>query len=395
MNIDCSSLKTPCIVYDGTELDHNISAFKDAFQSAWSPANVIIGYSVKTSPVADLIGFSAELGCYAEVVSDDEYRLALCAGIERDHIILNGPVKTKRTFFEALRGGSIVNIDSIREIKWSTEYVKEYDLTPKVGLRINFDLESACPGSTMAGDEGCRFGYCIENGEFEAALCELRECGIEPTGLHAHFSSATRAPEVYKAIAEKLCETIERYNLNALEYIDMGGGYYGGGANCAAYYEYADAISTALIGTVDPSSTKLILEPGGSILATAASYFGKVLDVKNVRGCIFAVSELSKLYLNSTVFSRRAFKYERIGSKTEKIVPKQVICGYTCMEMDRICDLIDEPLLEEGEIIAIRNAGAYTVSFGPSFFISKPPSLYLLCRDGQIAEMRWASECLG
>ena len=46
------------------------------------------------------------------------------------------------------------------------------------------------------------------------------------------------------------------------------------------------------------------------------------------------------------------------------------------MESDRMCVLYDEPELSEGYVL-IRNAGAYSMSFTPNFFIEHPPSVYV------------------
>ena len=53
-----------------------------------------IGYSFKTNSLPWVLSFMKEHGCYAEVVSENEYELAEYIGFE--HIIYNGPVKGKR-----------------------------------------------------------------------------------------------------------------------------------------------------------------------------------------------------------------------------------------------------------------------------------------------------------
>ena len=392
MDIDTIKQYSPCIIYRESELVDNLAAFRDAFQSAWQEGRILLGYSVKTAPIAALVSLSHMNGYLAEVVSDDEYDLALSAGLPECDIIFNGPVKSREYLFRAYDCGAIVNIDSQRELRWTCEYAELYQRMPKVGLRINYDLESQCPSSTPAGEEGCRFGFCYENGILADAISVLRDNGIEPAGIHAHFSSSTRSTEVYRSICNTVCKIADEYGLNSLSYVDIGGGYYGGGANKSKYQEYAEVICSVLMKHFDPHDVALVLEPGGSVLATAATYYGRVLDVKHVRNSIFAVTELSKLNLNSTAFSRRFSRLERPELQSDKCVDtisNQIVCGYTCMEMDRICDLRDEPLLQEGELVGIRFAGAYACSFAPHFFIKKRPSLFIESREGKLVPIEW------
>ena len=110
--------------------------------------------------------------CYAEVVSEEEYRLAQLIGVENNRIIYNGPIKTKQSFIEALENGSIVNIDSQREIEWLDDVAID---KRNVGIRVNFDIEKMCLGQSQCADEGGRFGFCYENKEFHKAFVKLNK----------------------------------------------------------------------------------------------------------------------------------------------------------------------------------------------------------------------------
>ena len=374
---ELETLQTPCFVFDEAELAGNLAAFKDAVERAWAADSVVMGYSVKTAPVAGLIKYANGLGYHAEVVSDEEFRLALDAGVDPAEVVFNGPIKSREWLEYAFAHGAIVNLDSQRELRWTAEYADRHDEAPSVGLRINFDLEDAMPGETMAGDEGVRFGFCHEDGSLGKAIALLRAHGVEPAGLHAHFSTHGYRAETYRVVAEKICALCDEFDLDSIEYIDMGGGYYGGGANKARYDEYAQAMADVLKRRFDPAAVVLAVEPGGSVLCTPCSYVGKVIDAKTVREQTFVVTELSKLNLNSTVFSRRGFAHTLYASDGAETAGSQILCGYTCIEMDRLLEVVDGPALREGDFVSIENAGAYSTSFAPGFFIKNPPSIYM------------------
>lgn len=63
------------------------------------------------------------------------------------------------------------------------------------------------------------------------------------------------------------------------------------------------------------------------------------------------------------------------------MLARQVLCGFTCMESDRLCVLEDKPELAVGDVLLIDFAGAYSMSFTPGFFIEHAPAVY--ARDEQ------------
>ena len=141
-----ATLATPCFVFDELELAENFASFSRALRDAWSD-EAFVAYSVKTNPFPWILDIAKREGCLAEVVSDEEYALALAAGYTACEIVFNGPIKSRDCFRYALTEGSIVNVDSWREIMWLEEFAADGDFTANVGLRVNFDLEAACPGA--------------------------------------------------------------------------------------------------------------------------------------------------------------------------------------------------------------------------------------------------------
>ncbi len=109
-------LPTPCYILDKAELHRSIEGFQDALSSRFGKA--IVGYSVKTNSLPYALAEAGRRGCYAEVVSFDEYSLAKACGFSTNQIIYNGPMKSEDTFLEALQGGAVVNIETKRELDW-------------------------------------------------------------------------------------------------------------------------------------------------------------------------------------------------------------------------------------------------------------------------------------
>ena len=147
-------LNTPYFLIHKETFDNSVEELGCAIKNYWP--NTKVGYSVKSNSMPWVLRYMKQQGFFAEVVSDDEYALAEANGFVCENIIYNGIAKEKDSFQKHVLGGGIVNIDSWREIEWIRELPDETE--KKIGIRVNFDLESMCPGITAGGAEGSRFG---------------------------------------------------------------------------------------------------------------------------------------------------------------------------------------------------------------------------------------------
>ena len=289
---------------------------------------------------------------------------------------MNGPRKGE-LLTEAVKQGTIVNLDHLEEIALLCKAFTEQERTGiRVGIRVNFDLEKLCPGETSVGNDIGRFGICYENGDVARAIAMLRDSGIMIAGLHMHTSTKSRSSKVFAELAKMVCKVAQEFQLD-LEYVDMGGGYFGGQVveGKPTMPEYAETICSILKEQFVPQQTKLILEPGASVIATSVEYRTKVDSVRDIRGVKVITLDGTALHINPFLFHRTP-QYVLPERNTE-CVQEQQICGCTCMENDRFFTLYNEKLLQVGDEIVFKNAGAYTMGFN-SYFIVNPPVVYVL-----------------
>lgn len=365
-------LITPCYVIHKDILLEGTELLKRSLQEEWP--NSCVGYSFKTNSLPYVVEEMKRVGFYAEVVSEDEYDLALKHGFS--HIIYNGPVKGKRTFLHALTQGHIINLDAKRELDWLCEYGKK---DVQVGLRVNFNLEAYCPGETSAGEEGSRFGFSYETGEFADALQKLSRAGIKVSGLHLHTSSKYRSINIYRALAQMACRLKEEFRLE-LAYIDIGGGYFGGMENKPKFPDYIKAIKEELIKAYKPEETMLIMEPGTSLITPPIEYVTTVVDIKDTYANRLVITDGSRididpLHAKKSYFHQ--FLYKDGATNKERItMEKQVVCGFTCMENDRLFEISDKKELQVGDRITYQKVGGYTMCLTP-LFIRYFPNVYL------------------
>ena len=164
-----------------------------------------------------------------------------------------------------------------------------------------------------------------------------------------------------------------------LDYVDVGGGFFGGLPTKPQFDEYMALMAGILKRTFSPEKTALIVEPGMAVIGAPVSYVTSVIDVKDTISNRFVMIDGSRT--NIDPFMTKSNYFRHIHYKVEKeSLPKQVISGYTCMEHDRLYTAVNEPELSVGDRIVFEKVGAYTMCLTP-LFIRYFPDVYVY--DGQ------------
>lgn len=385
---------TPFYRIRETDLLYDINLLKNSLAQNWG--NFVMGYSVKTNSLPWLLNYLRKHGFYAEVVSDTEYDLVHRLGFPGKNIIYNGPIKDKKVFETILISGGYVNLDSSYELNWMEKLSSLYpDHEFSVGVRVNCDIAVMCPDEELVEEEGGRFGYCYENGVLKAAIDRLNSLpNVKVGGLHLHSSTQSRTVQVYGALAGMAVKIAKEYGLS-LDYIDMGGGYFGGRADKPDYRDYFKEICEVLSGYFDKEKTTLIAEPGVSLISRAITFETEVLDVKDIRGRKFIVTNGSRVNLNPLV-TRHVYPHHieyASDASVRNIEASQWICGATCMEYDRLFEMKSEAALVPGDKIIYDTAGGYTMCLNP-LFIHYFPAVIIEKTTGELFTAReaWGNE---
>ncbi len=360
------AIQTPFFLIREELLGQNISGFQQALNELWP--NSTIAYSVKTNALPWILDWMNHHGVFAEVVSDEEYQLAELSGYLRNKIVFNGPVKTDAFLLKAIAGGSLINIDSSHELECIKR--EKPELKGPIGIRVNVDPSYFSDEDVGFHEDGFRFGFSEENGELENAIAVLRSIyGDIPIGLHMHVNSITRSADVYRTIAEYGARIVQEYKLIP-SYVDIGGGFFGGVPGKTTPHEYIGVIKAALENAVDTKKTRLIIEPGSAAIGSAIELHTSVVDVKDTAGARIVTTDGSRIHIDP-LWLKQHYLFTTDATKPNH--PRQVICGYTCMDRDRLMVLEDQPELSVGDHIVYHRVGNYTVTFGGPFIRPYPP----------------------
>lgn len=390
------NIKTPYFVLDRRVMTDEVDNCKRAIATHWP--NTIIAYSVKTNSLPYLAKMLNEQGVNAEVVSEDEYEMVSLCGYKPEHIVCNGPIKSREFVARLMDNHVMINMDSHVELEYAIEHAKTNPSKSfKVGLRVNVDIEKYFPTESKAGEQGSRFGFCMENDELKDAILALNESGnIKINGLHLHVSTSTRKVEIYEWLAGLFSQLVKLHSLADIEYFDIGGGFFGGMPNKPGWNNYISAVAKILSNNGFKSeSLTVILEPGVSLLAGAFSYYASVIDVKQTNRSRFIVTDGSRIHIDP-FFHKTSYFYEhlpignQIGGGNFK---KQIVVGFTCLEYDNIMNLEDHSEVHIGDLFRFDKLGAYTITLSP-LFISYYPAVYVREEDGTTTcvRRRWTAK---
>ncbi len=373
--LDLKSLVTPSFILDALELKTCIESFGKSLLHKFH--KVVVGYSVKTNSLPYCLTVAKNHGCFAEVVSYHEYALALKVGFPVSHIIYNGPLKSEESFLEAIMSGAIVNIETWRELKW----LRKLPLNGryKVGIRLNVDISAVSPADENHENDDSRFGFSAESGDFEKALLLLKELpNVTLAGLHTHRTSKTRSLDFYRHTLEYAQSIIKQYGLS-LEYLDLGGGYFGPMPNKPTFEDYADVFQRTLCDQL--KNLTIIVEPGNALVASAFDYISEVIDVKYHNHQYYVTTDATRNDIDPFFHKEDYFKTIQHLSPSTIVHDRQIVSGSTCLEYDRLFTVDKgEELLQEGDRIIYHRVGAYTLALTP-LFIHYFPKIYVKHAD--------------
>ena len=373
-----TSTKTPFFLIHEKVLKDNIGSFSSALAVEW--ANSQLCYSVKTNALPWVLSFMDKNGVFAEVVSDEEYALAISQDIPDTHIVFNGPIKGEKFFLRALEKGAIINLDSKLDVESLLKY-RSIVNPERIGIRVN--VPSGLFDKTDIGyaEDGFRFGFSQETGELQSVFEMVQECFPESRfGLHLHVNSVTRSLNVYKTIAQYAAELIKAFHLD-VSFIDIGGGFFGGVEGKPTPTDYIYTIRKELETAVSCEKVTLYAEPGSAIIGSAADLVTTVIDTKETGATSIVTTDGSRIHIDP-LWRKSAYRYVILPQDgvQHPRKTKQVICGYTCMDHDRIMTLENERALHPGDQIVYQRVGAYTMTFGGAF-IRYLPEVYVESSD--------------
>jgi diaminopimelate decarboxylase len=218
--------------------------------------------------------------------------------------------------------------------------------------------------------------------EAPAILARVRALpAVEIVGLQCHIGSQIRQLEPLGEAARELAALSRRLLAEgfALETLDLGGGlghdYDGEGAPTPQ--AFADVVRPALEGL----PLTLLLEPGRSLVAGAGVLLTRVLYLKNNGEKRFVIVDAGMNDLLRPALYKAHHRIEPVRPRAGAPVVVDVV-GPVCETGDFLARGRELPPVEVGDLLAVRDAGAYAFVMSSNYNMRPRAAEVLVERDG-------------
>lgn len=372
--------KTPFFLYSQEVLTENYLKFYTGAKKA-GLINPLVCFALKSNPNKDLVKILANLGSGADIVSGGELKRALEAGIPASRIVFSGVGKTEEEIMFALKlpgkGINSFNVESMEELELINACAKKLKKLARICFRLNPEVQPKTHKFISTGNKTHKFGL-LEK--------DLLSCLGKPkywshstlVGLSIHIGSQLLDLKATKKAIKRLCEVGLKTKMN-LEFLDVGGGlgvdYHPTETKKLPTVDtYMELVAETLEKHFYSKSDlrpSVVFEPGRRIVAKAGIFVMKVLRNKVSEENVFVIVDGG---MND--FARPAIYgafHDMIPVKKGKAKVSSHIVGPICETTDCFGSNRLLPPLKSGDLLIIKDTGAYGYSMGSNYNLRGRP----------------------
>jgi diaminopimelate decarboxylase len=276
-------------------------------------------------------------------------------------VVLHGNAKSDEEIDMAVEHGLglvvVDNSDDVDRLEASVSDGRRQGVLVRVIPGVTADTHA----HVLTGHEGSKFGLP------PAAAVELiarieRSPRLDMLGLHVHVGSQILDVEPFADSVAAIAA------LGEFPVYDLGGGL-------GARYTWADqppsvaAYLDALLGAADahlPTESQVIIEPGRSMVASAAATLYRVVTVKHVARTFVAVDGGMGDNLEVALFDQR-FEAGVVGRFYGPDIEETVLVGRHCESGDVLIDPVPLSTPAVGDLLVVPATGAYCFTMANNY----------------------------
>ncbi|WP_455011619.1 diaminopimelate decarboxylase [Haemophilus parahaemolyticus] len=372
---------TPAYIYSRATLERHWHAFDNAFGS--HPH--LICFAVKSNSNIALLNVMARLGSGFDIVSQGELERVLVAGGEASKVVFSGVAKSHSEIERALDVGiRCFNVESIPELHRINEVAGKMGKIAPISLRVNPDVDAKTHPYISTGLKENKFGVSVQQAREVYRLAKTLP-NVKIVGMDCHIGSQLTELQPFLDATDRLIVLMEQLKEDGIElhHLDLGGGLgvpYNG-EEPPHPTEYTEALLAKL---KNYPNLEIILEPGRAISANAGILVTKVEYLKSNEDRNFAIVDTG---MNDMIRPALYEAYMQITEVNQSLDREKAVYDV----VGPICETSDflgkgrELAIAEGDLIAMRSAGAYGATMS-STYNSRPQAVEILV-DGAKAHL--------
>jgi diaminopimelate decarboxylase len=378
-NIDFLAKKfdTPIYCYSFKSLKDNILNFKKQFQR-FDP---LICFAVKSNTNINILREIKKLNLGADVVSIGELMKALKAGIKPQKIVFSGVGKTSSEIEYAINKKILlINAESKSEILEIERIAKRKKKIVNIGIRLNPNTDAKTLSQISTGKKENKFG--VDEKVFLQLFKYIKSSKyLNLNCLSVHIGSQILSHKPYQKMLLVVDKLIKKLNYN-FQYIDLGGGM---GIDYSHSNKKLDMkkYSLSIQKFLKSKNSKIIFEPGRSIIGNTAILITKIIYIKENDKKNFIILDTA---MNDLMRPALYGAHHKIISskKTKKLSKKSYeFVGPICESTDKFSTIKNFQKLSEKEILVICDVGAYGTSLASNYNL-RPKPIEILIKGSKI-----------
>lgn len=396
---------TPFHIYNEDKIRENAIEFREQFQRNFPSFKNY--YAVKAAPNPHIMKVLKEAGMGADCSSLAELMLAEKVGMTGEEIMFTSNDTPANEYQKAYDLGAIVNIDDITHIDFLLKHLgKLPDL-----MCLRYNPGPLKEGNAIIGEpQDAKFGLTRE--QVKLAYAKMKDNGVKKFGLHCMVASNELKVEYFGETAKLLFElAVELHKELGIkfEFVNLGGGVgipYRPGQKRIEFAELSDLIYANYKEYIEKNGLgplRIVMECGRVVtgpygaLITRAGH--KKNTYKNYIGVDACMANLMRpgmygAYHHISVYDK---EWKRKVGKTHPADSDSRPCdlsvydiaGSLCENNDKFAVNRTLPLIEDGDLLVIHDAGAHGHSMGFNYN-GKLRSAELMVKDDDITLIRRA-----
>lgn len=366
---------TPLYVYSRATLERHWTAFDQAL----GEHRHLVCYAVKANSNVAVLTLLARLGSGFDIVSAGELARVLHAGGDPCKVVFSGVGKTLVEMEQALEAGiRCFNVESSAELSRLNEVAATHGVVAPVSLRVNPDVDANTHPYISTGLKENKFGipveYALDAYQQAADAGHLR---IE--GVDCHIGSQLTEISPFVDALDRVLELVQHIEDRGIEihHLDLGGGL--GVRYQNEHPPSPQQYVRPLMARLANTSKEILIEPGRAIAANAGILLTEVQYLKESDDKNFAIVDAA---MNDLI---RPALYNAWQDIIPVVQRQQASTRYDVV--GPVCETGDflgkqrELAIQQGDLLAVRSAGAYGFSMS-SNYNSRPRAAEILV-DGE------------
>jgi diaminopimelate decarboxylase len=367
---------TPAYIYSARTMVEHFRKLDEAFAEV--PHRIF--YSAKANGNIAILRLLVKEGAGIDIVSGGELEAALRAGADPSNVVFSGVAKSIQEIDAALEKGILFfAVESEEELLRIDERAGHLGKTAPFSVRVNPDIDPKTHRHITTGKLENKFGLTTSDARqlYEKSL-KLKNA--QAVGIHMHIGSQLLSASPYLEGIAKLKELLKGVRRTGLDmkYLDIGGGF--GVTDNTEKPLLAEDYARAIVPEIQGLDVELLIEPGRFIVANGGILVVEVQYVKENPLKRFVIVNAGMNHLMRPALYDAYHKIMAVQQGTEGKMIVDVV-GPICESADVLGRGVELPDVKQGDLLAIRTAGAYGFSMSSNYNLHPRPVEVLVRGD--------------